>query len=241
MIDAVFISDLHLQPDNSVLSERFNRFIEWAQEHQCQNIYILGDFFHAWAGDDSLDDWSLSIAHSLKALTEQGINIYLMAGNRDFLLGKRFGKCAGAKLLPEPTVITLGGRPILLVHGDRYCTLDRSHQRFRALTRNRLFKRLFLLLPLSWRSRIVGQVRKKSQNNRSKPAAIMDVVAADCIEHMRTEKATRLIHGHTHKPGHVVYQTTPQPLERYILSDWDDIPLLLCYHKSKGFNFTHLQ
>ncbi|AWN74229.1 UDP-2,3-diacylglucosamine diphosphatase [Legionella anisa] len=239
MIDVVFISDLHLHPEDQAIQERFNHFLEWARV-SVKNIYILGDFFHAWAGDDAIDDWSRGIAHQLFSLKRQGINLFYMHGNRDFLLGKTFARLAGWTILSEPTVIQLGPEKILLVHGDRYCTKDLAHQRFRFLTRNKIFPILFLSLPLKYRERLVNQVRYRSQMNHSKTMEEMDVVAEEVIKHMVRYKVTHLIHGHTHKPGIIFYQSNSQKFKRYVLSDWDDKPQALCYHNTKGLYFAHL-
>lgn len=238
MIEAVFISDLHLHPEEQAIQERFNQFLEWAKI-SVKNVYILGDFFHAWAGDDTTDEWSRGIAQQLFSLKKQGINIFYMHGNRDFLLGKAFAKLAGWTILPEPTVIQLGQEKILLVHGDRYCTKDLAHQRFRLITRNRIFPVLFLSLTRKYRERLVKQIRYRSQMNQNKPLDEMDVVATEVIKHMLRYQVTQLIHGHTHKPGIISYQNNSQELKRYVLSDWDDKPQLLCYHNTKGFYFAH--
>ncbi|HBD9375319.1 TPA: UDP-2,3-diacylglucosamine diphosphatase [Legionella pneumophila] len=237
MIDSVFISDLHLHPEDNEIQARFHRFINWAR-NSVRKIYILGDFFHAWSGDDSINAWSDAIAKQIKSLTQSGIEIYFMTGNRDFLLGTSFAKRTGWKILTEPTVITLGNNRILLAHGDRYCTSDRSHQRFRLLTRNKWFSFLFLRLPLSIRKRLVNGVRKISLNNHHKSIEQMDIVKEAAIRHMSKNNAEILIHGHTHKPGLTNYSYEERILTRYVLSDWDDIPRLLCYDNTKGFYFT---
>lgn len=238
MIDAVFISDLHLHPQEYAIQERFNAFLEWAK-HSVKNIYILGDFFHAWAGDDTVNDWSRGIAEQLHALKKEGINVFYMHGNRDFLLGKAFAELAGWTVLSEPTIIYLDDEKIMLVHGDRYCTNDVAHQRFRLLTRNKIFPALFLSLSLKYRERLVNQVRNRSQNSLSKSMAQMDVVAESVIRHMQEHGVTKLIHGHTHRPGITKYTEDGEELTRFVLSDWDDSPQLLCYDNTKGIYFIH--
>lgn len=237
MIDVVFISDLHLHPNDEGIKLRFDKFIDWAK-NSVKVIYILGDFFHAWAGDDSINEWSLGIARQLHSLTSAGISLFYMAGNRDFLLGDVFAKYAGWIVLAEPTVISLGQEKVMLVHGDRYCIKDKAHQRFRLLTRNKLFTFLFLSLPLSYRNRLVNKVRTMSQNNQSKSLEEMDVVVDSVIAHMSQHQITTLIHGHTHKPGLARYEVKQKIFKRYVLSDWDDIPLLLCYDNTKGLYFA---
>lgn len=237
---AVFISDLHLHPEEPLITARFNRFIEWAAQNT-KTVYILGDFFHAWAGDDSIDSWSESIAKRLRWLSQQQVAIYFMHGNRDFLLGKAFADLAGIIILPEPAIIRLGDKRILLVHGDRYCTNDKGHQWLRRLTRNRWFSHFFLRLPYKVRAQLVSKIRQHSQTNRSKPYSKMDVVASDMIEHLQKYKVATLIHGHTHKPGLINHCYNEIMYSQYVLSDWDDNPRLLCYHKSMGIFFNQLE
>ena len=237
MIEAVFISDLHLHPEDKAITQRFNQFVEWAKTHT-KAVYILGDFFHVWPGDDALDEWSHGIAMRLASLKQQGIALFFMPGNRDFLLGERFAKLADMVLLTEPTVITLGDERVLLVHGDRYCTRDRGHQWLRKLTRNRWFPFLFLKLPLTFRARLVNTVRNHSQSNRSKPSAWMDVVADDLLLHMMKLNVNIVVHGHTHKPGLTLHESQGAIFRQYVLSDWDDNPLLLCYDNPEGLYFN---
>ena len=237
MIDVVFISDLHLHPENKEIKSRFDAFIHWAKD-SVKTIYILGDFFHAWAGDDSIDEWSMGIAKQLHSLSAAGISLFYMHGNRDFLLGNVFASHAGWKILSEPAFITLGKEKVMLVHGDRYCSKDKGHQGFRLLTRNRLFTFLFLSLPLKYREHVVGKVREFSKSNQSKSMEEMDVVTEAVINHMTRYKIATLIHGHTHKPGLNVYWHNSLELKRYVLSDWDDNPQLLCYDNTKGIYFT---
>lgn len=240
MIEAVFISDLHLHPEDHNIQERFNTFLEWSRLNSVKNIYILGDFFHVWVGDDAINSWSNGIAEQLHALSKEGINLFYMHGNRDFLLGKTFAKRAGWTVLSEPALINLGEEKVMLVHGDRYCTRDVAHQRFRILTRNKIFPALFLSLSLKYRERLVNQVREHSENNLSKSMEQMDVIAESVIQHMQVKGVTKLIHGHTHKPGISKYTVKSEELTRYVLSDWDDKPLLLCYDSTEEFYFIQL-
>lgn len=239
MIEAVFISDLHLEPAREDITERFFRFIQWAAVHS-QQVYILGDFFHAWPGDDALDDWSLAIAHQLAWLSSKGVSLYFMHGNRDFLLGDRFMQLACLTLLREPTVITLGGQRVLLMHGDSYCTNDKNHQRLRKLTRNSIFPRIFLKLPYKTRMKLVNNLRKRSQMNRHEYSASMDIVPSVMLRHMKQIGVRTLIHGHTHKPGLTQYPFEGSDYLQYILSDWDDNPSIMCYDNPKGFYFKLL-
>lgn len=236
MNDAVFISDLHLNPDQPEILARFQQFIQWASQ-STRNLYILGDFFHVWAGDDGLEAWSSEIATQLSWLAQQGVSIFYIHGNRDFLLGNDFAKRASMQILPDPSVIILNEERILLTHGDHYCTHDRAHQWLRRLTRNRLFTTLFLRVPLSWRSKWVSQVRAHSQKNKRKPAWMMDVVPAAMLAQMRQVKATTVIHGHIHQPGMTLHPFQNEMFRQYVLSDWDANPQVLCYNISSGFCF----
>lgn len=240
MIDAVFISDLHLHPDDKAIEERFNNFLTWAKSSQVKKIYILGDFFHAWAGDDSIDDWSRGIANKLNELTKNNSQLFYIHGNRDFLLGKQFARLAGWTTLVEPALIHLGSKPVILAHGDCYCTKDKAHQYFRKLTRNPLFIWFFLHLPLKFRLKLVNKVRTISQET-NKPMEQMDVTPEVIIRQMKRLHVDTLIHGHTHKPGLTTYLEGTQQLKRYVLSDWDDTPTFLCYDNTIGIEFNQLQ
>ena len=236
MIDAVFISDLHLHPHMPEITERFTHFVQWAGSNT-RAVYILGDFFHVWAGDDSLDAWGESIVSQLSWLAEQGVALYYIHGNRDFLLGKSFATRASLQILPDPSVIELHGERILLTHGDRYCTNDSSHQWLRRVTRNRLFSTLFLSIPYRIRSRWVDRVRAHSQENKRKPQWTMDIVPSVMLAHMRRLNTKVVIHGHIHQPGLTTHTGSYQ---QYVLSDWDDNPLILCYYKASGFCFISI-
>ena len=236
MLDAVFISDLHLHPDRPDILKQFDLFLEWVQT-RTRSLYILGDFFHAWAGDDIESDWSNGIAARLALLHEKNIKIYFMRGNRDFLLGDVFFKRAKITYLEEPALIELNKQQVLLVHGDRYCTKDKAHQWFRCLTRNRWFPALFLKLPRQLRTRIVMGVRLNSEKN-TKKVNVMDVVPKALTKHLAACKADMVIHGHTHQPGVTEHIYQEKKYQQYILSDWDAPPSVLCYNESTGFNFN---
>jgi UDP-2,3-diacylglucosamine hydrolase len=236
MNDAVFISDLHLHPKREDIQARFDAFIEWAKV-STKAVYILGDFFHVWVGDDSIDEWSRGIARQLHGLTALGISVFYMHGNRDFFLGEAFARLSGWKPIAESSIIWLDGKKILLSHGDRYCTLDKRHQQFRFLTRNRLFRAFFLSLPLSFRKRLADRMRKKSMQ-ASKPMEVMDAIETAIVHHMKAKSVRILIHGHTHKPGISRYSNGGQEMLRYVLSDWDDRPEILSYNKPMGLYFA---
>lgn len=239
MLEAVFISDLHLHPQQETISKRFYAFTDWMATQKA-DLYILGDFFHAWAGDDGVEQWSQSIAQRLLKLSRQGIKIYFMHGNRDFLVGRQFAQAAGMQLIKEPYRLKLGGQNLILSHGDCYCLRDKAHQRFRKLTRNRLFPWLFLKIPFTLRNKLVGTVRTHSQNNRNKQLADMDVVPSALTTQLQRMGAEAIIHGHTHKYGFTEHQLNGKLYQQIVLSDWDDSPQILCYDNSKGFYFNQI-
>lgn len=237
--EAVFISDLHLNPEDAAITTRFEAFIDWAALHT-KAVYILGDFFHVWPGDEALDEWSKAIAKRLAGLSTQGISLYLMTGNRDFLLGPRFLQLAQAHVLTEPSIIQLGDEKVLLVHGDRYCTNDKGHQWLRWLTRNRFFIGLFLRLPFAVRRKIVNQVRQHSQKQRAKSYEQWAIVPTALCQHLRQLQLTTVIHGHIHRPGLTMHRDQYGQYHQFVLSDWDDKPMLLCYDHTKGYEFIQI-
>lgn len=239
MIDVVFISDIHLNPDQPFIESRFTAFIEWAKK-SVKEVYILGDLFHLWIGDDAVVAWDNQIADQIHSLVEQGIKVYYLHGNRDFLLGKRYSKRAGWTVLADPTLIRLGDEQVLVTHGDQYCTKDADHQKFRRLTRNRLFHVIFQCLPLKYRKNLANKLRQRSINDKTKTLEQMDVVAETVISDMEKHQIKTLIHGHTHKPGLSKYPHAGSELRRYVLSDWDDTAQILCYDHTKGFYFIQI-
>jgi len=239
MNEAVFISDLHLDPNIPEISKRFDDFLTWVAP-RTRALYILGDFFHVWAGDDTSNAWSDAIADQLAKLRTHGVKVYLMRGNRDFLLGRVFAARALSTLLDEPTCIELGGRRVMLTHGDRYCTQDKAHQWLRRITRNWWFVAFFLRIPKYFRAKIVAGVRARSASNSRKPLEIMDVVPASLIAHLKKNQANIMVHGHTHKPGLTLHKRHDQTYEQYVLSDWDATPSILIYNKTSGFILKRL-
>lgn len=196
----LFISDLHLDPTQPQITNTFFYFLDHIAR-DADALYILGDFFESYIGDDDNDAFIHTIARGLYQLTKLGIPIFLMHGNRDFLIGNQFEKWSGASLIPDPSVISLNGKKFLLVHGDSLCTDDKSHQRFRKITRNKLIQKIFLSLPLSFRKKLARQLRSESaQHNQMKSAQMMDVTETAVIQALNKNNAPRIIHGHTHRP-----------------------------------------
>jgi UDP-2,3-diacylglucosamine hydrolase len=195
-----FISDLHLSAQEPHITAAFLRFLKHIAPTG-DALYILGDFFESYIGDDDNDPYVASIADALLQLAQTGLPIYLMHGNRDFLIGNTFAKTAGVTLIPDPTIITIANQPLLLMHGDSLCTLDKNHQRFRKITRNKIIQTLFLWLPLSFRKKLAADLRTESmKENHYKSAEIMDVSENAVDQAIQQYQADKLIHGHTHRP-----------------------------------------
>lgn len=217
----LFISDLHLQVERPDITRAFLTYLE-TQARSADELYILGDFFEVWLGDDDPNPLAQTVSDALSKLAAQGVSIFLMHGNRDFLLGKRFCKRSNCTLLPDPFVTKLNGEPVLLSHGDALCTDDVEYMRLRRWLRNPLSRFLLRNLPLTWRYRIGRKLRDESQiRTRLKASDITDVNADEVIRTMRRYAVQTLIHGHTHRPA--VHQLTvdDQPAQRIVLGDWD--------------------
>jgi UDP-2,3-diacylglucosamine hydrolase len=215
---ALFISDLHLSEDRPAANERFFSLLE-SEARGAEALYILGDFFEYWIGDDDLA-WPFHavIAGSLRELSRSGVALYLMHGNRDFLIGPRFCEASGATLLDDPTVVELDGERTLLMHGDTLCTDDLEYQNWRRTARSSAWQAAFLAKSLDERRRAVGGMREKSKEVvAAKPAEIMDVNQDAVRQAMDEHRVRRLIHGHTHRPGH---HRIPGGGERWVLPDW---------------------
>lgn len=217
---AWFISDLHLTPAMPRTLAAFERALERAAM-QAHALFILGDFFEFWIGDDETGTpFAADVAAALRTLATGGVAVYLMHGNRDFLLGERFAAAAGATLLPDPTVIRCAGRRVLLSHGDMLCTDDARYMRFRRLTRNRWVQRAFLALPLAARLSVARRLRADSEAGRARPQQPRnygDVAPQAVAGLMRASGTDLLVHGHTHRPARHLESTG----ERWVLTDWD--------------------
>jgi UDP-2,3-diacylglucosamine hydrolase len=220
IVSTLFIADLHLSPRRPRIGERFAHFLRETVEG-ARALYILGDLFESWAGDDDLDD--PFNAHIARLLGEaaQRLPIFLMHGNRDFLIGARFAYSTGIHLLPDPSVREVEGKPTLLMHGDTLCTDDHDYQEFRAMVRDPRWQAEFLAQPLSRRKAQIEALRARSEKEKAgKPPAIMDVNAAAVTNALREHGVKRLIHGHTHRPGHHTHEVDGRLCERWVLPDW---------------------
>ncbi len=217
----LFISDLHLDEHRPNITELFLHFLK-TEASQAEALYILGDLFEFWSGDDISNELNDAVQDGLQALTRSGVKCYFIQGNRDFLVGKRFTKRTGVTLLDEHSVIELDGQRILIAHGDTFCTLDEKYQAFRAAVHVKWRQKLFLALPIFIREKIADKVRGHSQQgNQQKSMAVMDVTEAEVIAQMNAHQCRILIHGHTHRPDiHDVALSDDIIGKRIVLGDW---------------------
>lgn len=218
---SLFVSDLHLTEERPEANERFISFVE-GKARDAEALYILGDFFEYWVGDDDLGDpFNAVIAGLLANLTRSGVRLYFLHGNRDFLIGERFCAATGARALPDPSVHEVEGVKTLLVHGDTLCTDDLEYQAWRRRARDPAFQAEFLAKPLAERRQDVLEMREKSRLVvQGKTPQIMDVNEDAVREAMRSHGVRRLMHGHTHRPGHHVLEVDGERCERWVLPDW---------------------
>ena len=221
MTTTLFISDLHLCASRPRIKRLFFDFLERTARNAAQ-LYILGDFFEYWAGDDDIDDpFNRSIIDALAKLTAFGVAVFLMHGNRDFLLGDLFCKASGATLLVDPTLIDLNGTRTLLMHGDTLCTDDIEYQNFRKQVRDTRWQQQFLAQPLTQRKAIIEDLRRRSENEKqTKSMDIMDVTQASVEAALRENDYPRLIHGHTHRLAMHHHRVDEKACERWVLTDW---------------------
>jgi len=220
MSHTLFIADLHLCAEEPAITAGFLAFLR-RDARQAEALYILGDLFEAWIGDDDPDPLHAEIAAALRELQPLNIPCYFIHGNRDFLLGKRFAAASGMTLLPEEQVLEIHGQRILIMHGDTLCTDDEGYQRFRRKVHQPWLQKLFLLLPLFIPQRIALKMRAGSkQANSSKDFTIMDVNAAAVQDTMARHQVRCLIHGHTHRPAVHQLRVDNQPAERIVLGAW---------------------
>ena len=222
-MSTLFISDLHLHETRPQITRAFFHFLH-TQAAGAEKLYILGDFFDAWVGDDDDNALNAEVAAELKQLSNTGTQIFLMHGNRDFLLGEKYAAQAGAQLVAEGSVIDLYGCPTLLLHGDDLCIDDKDYIAFRQQVRSPQWQQHILAQPLATRRALAAQLREKSQAmNSLKAEDIMDVSQAEVTRVMENAGVTRLIHGHTHRPARHVLNINEKAAERIVLGDWHDL------------------
>lgn len=221
----LFVSDLHLDPERPAITRLFGEFLD-REARAADALYILGDLFEAWVGDDDPSDTGAFVAHELRALADAGVPVFFMHGNRDFLLGADYARRAGMTLLEDPTVVELHGRRALLMHGDTLCTGDAAYQQFRAQTRDACWQQGFLAQPLAARLAFAQQARAASQARQGElrdagtMETITDVAPAAVVEAFRGHDVDLLIHGHTHRPAVHALEVDGRARTRVVLGDW---------------------
>ena len=220
MAHTLFVSDLHLDPGRPAITDLFLDFLA-LQAGQADAVYILGDLFETWIGDDDTSALGHAVCEGLAGCAEAGTPVFVMRGNRDFLLGERFARQAGCTLLDDQTVIDLHGTPTLLMHGDLLCTDDTGYLKFRDMVRDAAWQAALLARPLEERREIAMEMRRTSREQTSgKAEAIMDVNAQAVNDAMARHGVRRLIHGHTHRPGVHDLVIGGEPAQRIVLGDW---------------------
>jgi len=217
----LFISDLHLCHERPEINEIFFRFLR-ERVPGADALYILGDLFEYWAGDDDLaDPLHAEIAEALRQVRDNGVPLHFMHGNRDFLVGDDFARVTGAKLLADPSVVELYGMTTLLLHGDTLCTDDLKYQAFRAQIRDPAWQRDFLSKPLAVRKAMIEHVREQSAREvKDKPPEITDVNIDAVADAFHRSGCARMIHGHTHRPARHAHEVDGRSCERWVLTDW---------------------
>jgi UDP-2,3-diacylglucosamine hydrolase len=217
----LFVSDLHLSAERPHINEQFFEFTGRIARG-AETLYILGDLFEYWLGDDDLGDpLNAAVANALQSLSAGGVPVRLMRGNRDLLIGSAFARRCGAELIDDSRLIELYGVRTLVMHGDTLCTDDREYQKFRAHARDSGNQARFLAQPLAARrEEMLGLRSRSEQSKRAKPAEIMDVSVRTVEETLREYRYPRLIHGHTHRPARHVHVIDGRECERWVLNDW---------------------
>lgn len=221
MPHSLFISDLHLDADRPHSMTAFLHFVTDIAP-QADALYILGDLFEYWAGDDDIHDpFHAQVIKALHELAEHDTKVYLQHGNRDLLMGQALAHACRATLLDDPTLLDLYGAPILISHGDTLCTDDVDYQRFRTQVHDAEFQKNFLAQPLAERKARIERLRQLSTMEKlNKDIAIMDVNNAAVADLLREYQYPRLIHGHTHRPARHEHIVDGHRCERWVLGDW---------------------
>jgi UDP-2,3-diacylglucosamine hydrolase len=217
----LFVSDVHLSPARPERAAAFRRFLE-GEAAGAAALYVLGDLFDHWLGDDeAADEFNGPLLEAFSRLAARGVPVAMMHGNRDFLLTPGAAGRAGVELLPDPVLREIAGVPTLLTHGDLLCTDDVRYQRFRRVVRNPAVQGAFLALPWGLRGRIGARLKRLSETEKAaKAAPEMDVNARAVEDWLRRHGCPRLIHGHTHRPARHVHAVDGRECERWVLPDW---------------------
>tara|TARA_B100001123_G_scaffold173630_1_gene199472 strand:- start:275 stop:1006 length:732 start_codon:yes stop_codon:yes gene_type:complete len=222
-VNRYFISDLHLDESRPHTTALFQSFIEKLKENDPKTeLYILGDLFESWIGDDYENELHNEMKATLKSLTGSGIKVFFLYGNRDFLIGEEFLSETGVELLIDPFLLRSNGKTILLTHGDQMCTDDVEYQTFRSIVRNPDWQKDFLNFPISKRLKIAGETKDASkQSKQEKSMEIMDVNEEEVLRVFKQHQVNTMIHGHTHRPMKHELKIDGSLCYRYVLGDWN--------------------
>jgi UDP-2,3-diacylglucosamine hydrolase len=232
-VSRIFVSDVHLDASAPDASRQFFSFLDTQAAH-AEALYILGDLFEVWVGDDDPDPEKRSVVAALRKLTDRGVACFIIHGNRDFLLGRGFCDDAGVRLLQDPVVIELDGERVLVTHGDALCTDDHAYQELRSTVRTVDWQKRFLALPFAVRDRFANQARKGSKAHTARVApTIQDVNAAAVETAFRTARVRRMIHGHTHRPGIHDTVVDGEAAQRIVLGAWYEEGSYLVYENGR--------
>ncbi len=238
MAKHLFISDLHLAPERPDIIQLFIEFIN-TQAAQAESLYILGDLVEYWLGDDDSASGLTPAFDAMKQLANKGVKIYLMHGNRDFLMGEKLAARCGCTLIHEPYITHFENVPVLLLHGDTLCTDDLRYQELRLMLRNPAWQADFLSKPLEVREQMALALRKQSQEETQlKASDIMDVNADAVNEAFISNNVSLMIHGHTHRPAIHDLKINSQPVQRIVLGDWYSQGSVLELNNSTDFRLN---
>ena len=228
-----FISDLHLERIESPITNIFTAFLD--DLNQNDSLYILGDLFESWIGDDNVSELSQYISDRLLMLSDRDISVAIMHGNRDFLIGEDFCKASSIELINDPRIIEIDTKKVMLTHGDELCTDDKEYQAFRSVVRNPLWQKDFLNFPISKREKIAGEAKDASKDSKeSKAMEIMDVNTDAVLKAFNDHDIEIMIHGHTHRPNIHKVSNEGKNLTRYVLGDWSkDSAIILKWNEAE--------
>ena len=228
-----FISDLHLERIESPITNIFTAFLD--DLNQNDSLYILGDLFESWIGDDNVSELSQYISDRLLMLSERDISVAIMHGNRDFLIGEDFCKASSIELINDPRIIEIDTKKVMLTHGDELCTDDKEYQAFRSVVRNPLWQKDFLNFPISKREKIAGEAKDASKDSKeNKAMEIMDVNTDAVLKAFNDQNIEIMIHGHTHRPNIHKVSNEGKNLTRYVLGDWSkNSAIILKWNEAK--------
>jgi len=234
----LFISDLHLAPERPDIIQLFVEFLN-NQATQAESLYILGDLVEYWLGDDDKAEGLNAVFDCMKQLAENGLKIYLMHGNRDFLMGEQLAQRAGCTLINDPYIAEFDNVPVLLMHGDTLCTDDTRYQELRLMLRNPAWQKDFLSKPLAEREQMAIALRKQSkEETQSKTADIMDVNSDAVSQAFLKHQVRLMIHGHTHRPDIHQFNIDGKPVKRVVLGDWYTQGSVLEFDDTEHFKLT---